>query len=152
MSIFKKYQNMAIVGVLLLSVGYGVGRFLQPAIVKIKKEEVIKEVEVVKKDIVVVEKETRLPDGTIIVDRRTEDKSTESTKKDTSKKEDSVVVMQKAQYRVRGGVGFDFDAKSAQYSVGGEKRFWGPLSLGVDVVVGSSFGVKGGMVTASWEF
>ena len=56
------------------------------------------------------------------------------------------------QYRVRGGAGYDFLAKAPQYSIGGEKRFWGPVSLGLDVTMSEASKFKAAQVTASWEF
>jgi hypothetical protein len=101
---------------------------------------------------VIVERETKLPDGTVITDRRTEDHSTERSDKKSETKESTVVTNQKPQYRLRGGAGYDLDGKQMQYMIGGEKRFWGPASLGLEVLGSQQSGIKGGLVTVSWEF
>lgn len=148
-------NNLAKTALALLVVGvagYGIGRYVQPAKVQIKKEQVIKEVEVERRNVVVVERETRNADGSVVIDRRTEDRSTRVSDHKSETKESTTITNTKPQYRIRGGAGYDFADRNMQYLVGGEKRFWGPLSLGLDVTVGANSGVKAGTVTASWEF
>lgn len=152
LSKLSENRNSLIAVVVIAALSYGIGRYLQPAKVEIKKEEVIREVEVIKRDVKIIEREIKRPDGTIEKERIEEDKSTNTTKKDTESKESSVVTNEKPQYRVRGGAGYDFNDKNMQYVIGGEKRFMGPLSLGLDVTLGQNSGIKGANVTASWEF
>lgn len=80
------------VGVLLLALGFGVGKFSNPAkvITKVETKEVIKFVEVKQenKNVVITTKKTTQKDGTIVEESKTEDKTV--TKVDTkidSKKE-----------------------------------------------------------------
>lgn len=127
-----------------LGLGYGVGRHLQPAKIETKT----KEIEVIKHDIKTVTKIVERPDGTketvIVVD--------DKTVEDRTKESSTVVVNTKPQYRLRGGFGYDVERKGMEYSGGFEKRFWGPLSLGVEARLDGNSKLQGGEVTASWEF
>ena len=139
-------------GVVLLGLGYGVGRYLQPAEVKIEIKEVEKQVVKTKTNVVTVVKETTNKDGTTTKETTITDKTeiVDTTKK--SKEENTEIVAIKPQYRIRGGAGYDFKDNSPQYVIGGEKRFWGPVSLGLDATVKSNMEFKAVNLTASWEF
>lgn len=145
MSKLKQYRNVAIVGLLLLVVGYGTGRYLQPAKIQIKKEEVIKEVEVIKKDIRIVEREITRPDGTKEKERITEDKSQESTKKEKDTKESTLIANKKPDWRVNGLAALNND-RNIVYGLHVERRILGPISVGAfgltDTTVGLSVGIE----------
>lgn len=145
MSKLKQYRNIAIVGLLLLAVGYGTGRYLQPAKIQIKKEEVIKEVEVIKKDIRIVEREITRPDGTKEKERITEDKSQESTKKEKDTKESTLIANKKPDWRVNGLAALNND-RNVVYGLQVERRILGPISVGAfgltDTTVGLSVGLE----------
>lgn len=139
-------------GLVLLLGGYGIGRYLQPAEVRTEIKEVEKQVVKTKNNVVTVVKETTNKDGTSTKETTITDKTevVDATKKSSESK--SEIIATKPQYRIRGGAGFDFDDKSPQYVIGGEKRFWGPLSLGLDVTLKSGAQFKAVNATASWEF
>lgn len=134
-----------------LVVGYGVGRYLQPAEIRVKKEQVIKEVEVVRKDIVIVEHEVKRPDGTTTIERRTEDRSVERTDTNTQNKEETRIVNTKPQWKIQGGIGMNYssaqlDSLKPIYSVGVERRILGPIFVGIQANTDKYIGF-----TASWE-
>jgi hypothetical protein len=123
-----KRQISTIVGVslLLLLLGYATGRYAQPARVETKIEQVVKEVEVVKKDVVIKERTEKRPDGTIITDRTTEDRSTETTNKDSKTKESIIVSSEKPNWLVSGGMSLNTEAHSIFTAVA-SRRIAGPI-------------------------
>lgn len=113
--------------------GYSFGRYMQPAKVQIKKEEVIKEVEVVKKNVVVVEKITTNKDGTTVTERRTEDRSTERSSSKTETKESTVISNMKPQWFATAGATIDMTSvrdSAVGYQFGINRRILGPIYLG----------------------
>lgn len=86
----NNYLKYGLIGALLLGLGYGAGKYANPAKVVTKTEykEVIKQVEVIKeqKNVVVYSKKTTQKDGTIIEESKTEDKSTTYQDKTTESK------------------------------------------------------------------
>lgn len=122
-------RNVFIVLVLML-LAYAGGRYLQPAEIQIQKEEIIKFKEIVKKDVIVIRKETKLPDGTVIVEETTTDKSTISSNKDIANKESTTVENVKSQWKVNALAGYDVRDKDMVYGLEVQKRFIGPVSLG----------------------
>lgn len=139
-------------GAVLVLAGYGVGRYLQPAEVRTEIKEVEKQVVKTRNNVVTVVKETTNKDGTTTKETTITDKTetVDTTKK--SSESSTEIVATKPQYRVRGGAGYDFKDNSPQYVVGFEKRFWGPVSLGLDTTVKTNMEFKSVNVTASWEF
>jgi hypothetical protein len=84
--------KLGLIGLLLLGLGFGIGKFSNPSKVVTKTEfkEVIKVIEVIKeqKNVVIVTKKTTKKDGTIIEESKTEDKTvTYQDKHSESKKE-----------------------------------------------------------------
>lgn len=136
----------------LIPLGITVNRYLHPAEVRTEIKEVEKQVVKTRTNVVTQIKETTNKDGTVTKETVITDKTeiVDSTKK--SKEEHTEIIALKPQYRIRGGAGYDFKDSSPQYVVGGEKRFMGPLSLGLDVTVKSNMEFKAANVTASWEF
>lgn len=124
-------RNKLIAVVILIGLAYAVGRYLQPNKIEVITETIIKEVEVIKRDIEIIkEKETR-KDGTIVERETTRDKSTETRDRDQKDKSHSIVSNEKPQWRVRGDVGYSFRDKDNVYGIGFEKRYMGPISLGL---------------------
>lgn len=119
--------NLLIIALILLALGYGIGRYLQPADVVTEVHEVVKEVEVIKKDVVTVIKEN--PDGskeTTITDRTT-------IEKELNKQRDEITKIStlKPQWRFQGIVGIkDFKFDQSSYGLGIERRILGPISAG----------------------
>lgn len=142
------YLKLALAALLIGGLGYAAGRYVQPAKVEIKKEVEVKEVEVTRKNIVTVTHEEKRPDGTVITDSRTEDKSTEATRTDTKSKESTTITNVKPQWKVSGGAGVKYNEISLQpvYTVGVERRILGPIFVGAygrtDKEVGLSVSVE----------
>lgn len=139
-------------GLVLLLVGYGVGRYLQPPEIKTEIKEVEKQVVKTKNNVITVVKEVKNPDGTTTKETVVTDKTEIVDATNKSKEEVSKVTALPAQYRIRGGVGYDLKDKSPQYNFGAEKRFWGPVSLGLGATVKSTMEFKSVDATVSWEF
>jgi len=123
-------KNKLIIGIILLGLAYSVGRYFQPARVEVKTETVIKEVEVIKRDVEIIKKKKTNKDGSIEEEEITRDKSTETTSKDQTDKSHSITENQKPQWRVYGQAGYDTNSKEYLYALGAEKRYLGPISVG----------------------
>lgn len=131
--------NIAIALLVCIGLGYGIGRYVQPAKVEVK--ETTKEV--IKRDVVTVVKEITRPDGTKETETRTEDRSTETS--DTAK--NSKVTAQRPAWKVNGMIGYVSDKSKTEYGVMVQKDYIGPVSLGayattektVGLTVGFSF-------------
>lgn len=130
-----------------LALGYGIGRYLQPAEIKTEVREVEKVVEKIKKDIVIVERETKSPDGTVVIDRRTEDRSEEAVSRDTRKDEKSEITAYKPQWRVSALAKAKLDAIIPQYGAHVDRRILGPVWLGVGAYQDGT-----AQVSVGWEF
>jgi len=125
-----KKVKYGIICIVILT-AYAFGRYLQPAKIETKTETIVKEVEVIKRDVEIIkERETRT-DGTVIEKEITRDKSTES--RDTNKKDQSESLIESSppQMRLRADVGFSFRDKDYIYGIGFEKRYIGPISFGL---------------------
>jgi len=129
----NKYLMMVLGAVALAGLGYSFGRYVQPAQVQIKTQVQIKEVEVARKNVVTVTHEEKKPDGTMIIDTRIEDKSTETTKTDTKEKTTETITNLKPQWKVQGlaGISLDKSFVGEVYGVGVERRIIGPIFVGV---------------------
>jgi hypothetical protein len=142
----NNYGKAAIAAIICILLGYAFGRYLQPAKIEIKREVEIKEVQVVKKDVVTVVHEVKTPDGTVTTDSRTEDRTTETTKTDTVAKESTSIENLKPQWRIQAGTDFKERALGPLYSIGVERRIIGPIFVG-----GSINMDKQAMLTVSME-
>jgi len=121
----------ALIGFLIaLGIGYGTGRYLQPQEVKIQYKEVIKEVEVERKNVITIIKEIERPDGTKEKITKIVDKST--IEKDIEKKTNKVTTVKalKPQWKVAALVGIGISSP-AVYGAQIERRIFGPFFLGV---------------------
>lgn len=128
-----------------LAVGYGLGRYLQPAEVRTETKEVVKEVEKIKRDIVIVEREIKNPDGTITIDRRTEDKSEEAVTRDKKSESESIVKAAKPDWKV------DVIAQASKlepspesYGVHVSRRILGSVFIGAYGDTNKKFGLSVG--------
>lgn len=116
-------KAIAIGGLILLSAGFLIGRYVSPPKEIIKTE--IQEKEVIKKDIVTVVKEITKADGTKEVVTTTTDKSIE--KKD---KQIESLVSKSVEKKWLIGVGVNPIAPSATYSARVDIRVLGPVFIG----------------------
>jgi len=125
-------KTLIISALLLLGVGYGVGRYLQPAEVKIEIKEVIKEVEVENRNVVTIIREIERPDGTREIETRIVDKTTIEKDRTASRSEVKTVRALKPQWKVGAMVGqSDFLRGGTIYGAQVERRILGPFFLGV---------------------
>lgn len=146
-----KKRNWIIITIVFALAGYSAGRFFTKPQVVTKTVEVIKEVEVVKRDVKTVIKEIVRPDGTketrtVIKDRTKEETRTETDRSTQTK------VTNLPQFRIRSGFGYDFISKQSYYPVGFEKRFWGPVSLGLGTRINNTFTPNSIEATVSLDF
>lgn len=144
----NKYLKIALGVLVAAGLGYAFGRYAQPAKIEIKKELQVKEIEVTKKNVVVVTHEEKRPDGTVITDTRTVDTSTEATNRNSTSKESTVVTNLKPQWKVGGAAGVKYNEvrMEAVYTIGVERRILGPIFVGAygrtDKEVGLSVSVE----------
>lgn len=145
METLQKYAKIGLVGLLLLALGYGLGRYIQPAKIETKIEQVVKEVEVVKKDIVIKERIIKQKDGTEITERTTEDKSSATTDKKSESSSSTVVTNKKPDWRVNALGALNKD-RDITYGLQVERRILGNISAGVygmtDTTIGLSIGME----------
>jgi hypothetical protein len=143
----NKVLKMSLIGLILFALGAALGRYLAPEKVEVFKEEVIKEVEVVKKDVVYVEKKITRPDGTIEEERRIEDKSETERSRDQASRESKIVQSAKPQWKVSGLVETSYLKKNSSpvYGISVERRIAGPIFVGAWSTTGSNFGVSVGL-------
>lgn len=128
-----------IIAIIIGCVGsYGLGRYLQPA----KEITVVKEVEVIKRDVKVVERTITRPDGTTETEKTFEDKTSSEKKNENL----SMVENLKPQWKVQGLVGLN-DISRPTYGVGIERRVWANVFAGAYVNTERQFGL-----TVSMEF
>lgn len=143
---YKKYGYSALALLIAVAVGYAVGRHLQPAEVKTEIKEVEKVVEKIKKDIVIVEREVRNPDGTVVVDRRTEDRSEEAVRRD-SRRSEEIIVSMPAKWRAGVDVKASLTNFVPQYGATVGYRAFGPVW-----VEASGYQDGTAVIRGVWEF
>lgn len=125
-----KYQIIG--GLILLAIGYGAGRYIQPAKIVTKTETVTKTNTVVQDHIHTVTKTITLPGGKQETITTTDNNSVENqtTKSDT--KSSTVVTNSKPQWKVQALAGIDGNHLSVPvYGVDVERRIIGPISAGL---------------------
>lgn len=142
---FKETKVVVVLIIILMAASYGMGRYLQPAKVEIKKEEIIKEVEVIKKDIEIIEREIKRPDGTIEKERIERDKSTETVNKDSKTKESTLIVNKKPDWNIQALAAINKD-RDTVYGLKADRRILGNIYIGgfglTDSTVGLSIGME----------
>jgi len=144
MKTLQKYAKIGLIGLILLALGYGLGRYIQPAKIETKIEQVVKEVEVVKKNIVVKERIIKQKDGTEITERTTEDRSTETTDKKSESSSSTVVTNKKPDWRVNALGALNKD-RDITYGLQVERRILGNISAGVYGMTDKTIGLSVGM-------
>jgi hypothetical protein len=144
METLQKYAKIGLIGLILLALGYGLGRYIQPAKIETKIEQVVKEVEVVKKDIVVKERIIKQKDGTEITERTTEDRSTETTDKKSESSSSTVVTNKKPDWRINALGALNKD-RDITYGLQVERRILGNISAGVYGMTDKTIGLSVGM-------
>lgn len=138
MNTLQKLGLGAVAALVLFAAGYGTGRLMVPP--KIVEKVVEKEVEKKNDNVVTTVTETKKPDGSTTKVTQTVDKSTEVM---TDDKNTSIAITNaQPQYKVSAGIGYDFKNYRPQYMIEAEKKFIGPISIGV-------FGVTSGVVGLS---
>lgn len=129
-----KKRTIALIFLSAIAVSYSVGRYLQP------EKVVVKEVEVIKRDVKTVVKTIKQPDGTIIRERTTEDKT------QTNKSNETVVTNQGSKVRINAIAGWSFEHKKEIYGLMVQKDILGPISVGVfgmsDKTIGVTVGIS----------
>jgi hypothetical protein len=142
---YKKYIAPALIAV----VAFSLGRFATPAKVELREVEkiVYQQNESTEKDTntVVTEKETRLPDGTIIKEKTKDQKTSTKTEKEIREdKERSLekIVENRPGYRV--GFGYEpaiVNFQPVRYTLMVERRIFSELYLGVSASSEKTFGL-----------
>lgn len=127
------WKTQVIILLAMTGIGYGAGRYLQPAEIKTEVKEVVKEVEVVKHDVKTVTDTVERPDGTKETHTVTEDHTVDRTKKDSTKDSTTVIDSLKPQWRVEAmaGTGLHDFGLNPTYIVGAQRRILGPFSAGI---------------------
>lgn len=126
--------------VIVLTIGYAFGRYVQPAKVETRTVTVNHEVEVVKHDVVTVTKEVTTPDGTKTVTTTVTDKTKEETHKDSSNETKTVTDYSKPQWKANAFVSPSNATTGHVYGVSFERRLIGPVFVGIYGNVDRSFG------------
>lgn len=130
---------LAISGFVLLALGYGIGRYVQPANIKEVEKEVVK----TQHDVVTVVKEIKRPDGTIEKEIRTEDK----TSKEKSKESVVEIKNNKPDWKVHALYGKNIDDMKDVYGIQVDRRImanisvsvWGNTSKTIGIGIGYEF-------------
>jgi len=139
----KKYIVMAIV--FMCAVGYAFGRYFQPPQVVTKEVEVIKEVEVVKREVKTIIKEVTRPDGTKETTTTIDENTKETTRKDQNRQNETIVTAQKPQWKVDLMVKASLTNIIPVYGASVQRRILGPMFVGVQGWGDQSAGVSLGM-------
>lgn len=123
----------AVVGI----IAYSVGRWAVPPKIETKIEVVEKEV--IKRDVQIVEREVKQPDGTTIIDRTTVDRSTKLTDKESTKE---TIVTNLPKWHVSAGVIASLDSlKTPSYIITVEKNLFATVSVGLTATTDKQVGV-----------
>jgi hypothetical protein len=138
----ENLKSYITIGLVCLLVGAGITRYAIPAKIEVRTQEVIKEVEVTKKNVITVTEKITQKDGTVIEKTRTEDTSVESVAKDTKIKSETVTTNDK-QWRVgvRAGKKINLNPEII-YGVSVEKKFIGSINLGGYVTTDKEVGLS----------
>lgn len=115
---------------LVASVAYASGRYLQPPKVVTKTETVVKEVQVIQHDTTTKTHEEVKPDGTKTIDTVVEDKDKEENKSSADSKASTVVDTTKPQWKVGALGAYDFSTLKPIYGVQVDRRILGPIFVG----------------------
>lgn len=126
--------------------GYATGRYLQPAEIITKQVEVVKEIEVVKRDVKTVIKEVVRQDGSKETITTIDESTRERTHKDTDTRKEVIQTAQKPQWEFGIMTKISIDKPIPTYGAQIERRIVGPFSVGLqawsDASIGASINVE----------
>jgi hypothetical protein len=132
-----------------IGIGYAFGRYVQPAKIQFQEKEVIKTVEVVKRNTVVETHEVKKPDGTIVTDTKITDHDVISNQSNENKEVKETISNEKPQWKLRGMAGLSLESVTPIYGVGIERRIIGPVFVGAwglsnsnEKIAGISIGIE----------
>lgn len=128
----------------IAGLGYAFGRYVQPAKVEIKEVEIVKEVEVIKRDVKTIIREIERPDGTKEKETTIDDRTRETSKKDTLKDKETIITSNPHQYYIEGTAKLNDFAKPI-YGVNAQRRMFGPIFGGLFINTDKEFGVSVGV-------
>lgn len=130
-------KTTLIIAAVVGAVAYSVGRWAMPPKIETKIEVVEKEV--IKRDVQIVEREVKQPDGTTIIDRTTVDRSTKLTDKESTKE---TIVTNLPKWHVSAGVIASLDSlKTPSYIITVEKNLFATISVGLTATTDKQVGV-----------
>lgn len=134
----ENLKTYIIGGVVLLAVGFGIGRYTVPEHLE---EQTSTETDSKKEDTVIVREEKR-PDGTVIKE------TTKTSKKEESKKEETIKIVEnhKPNWKASALAGYNLEAGRPVYGAAVDRRILGNIFLGVwgttDKQVGASVSLE----------
>lgn len=112
-------------------IGYGFGRYVQPAKIQIQEKTVEKEKIEVDHNTVTETHEEKKPDGTIVTDTTVKDLDVDKTQITDTSTTKETITNSKPQWRVQGLIGLSPSTVLAPtYGLGIERRIVGPISAG----------------------
>jgi len=130
-------KTTLIIAAVVGAIAYSVGRWAMPPKIETKIEVVEKEV--IKRDVQIVEREVKQPDGTTIIDRTTVDRSTKLTDKESTKE---TIVTNLPKWHVSAGVIASLDSlKTPSYIITVEKNLFATISVGLTATTDKQVGV-----------
>ena len=143
----KAEKNMVIVTVVVILLSFAAGRYFTPTKVQIQTKEVIKTVEVEKKNVDTEKHEIDRPDGTKEITEITHEKTDTTTKTDDNKSSTETVTYSKPGYHayLTVGAGKLSDLTNPIYGVGVEKRVIGPVFVGGSYNTNREIGLSVGL-------
>jgi hypothetical protein len=150
---FSKNIKFIWIGVALVSIGVGIGRFSQPTkvITKVEEKEVIKYVEKKQenKDVKVTKKKTTKKDGEVIEEEITEDRSRTNTEvsgvsqKETKKEKE--VVNNRGLTLSALVLARDLSVSEYEYGIAVSKRIFSNISMGIIATEKKALGLTVGL-------
>jgi hypothetical protein len=124
-----KYQIIG--GILLIAIGYGAGRYVQPAKVVTKVQTVTVTNDVVHDHIVTVTHTVVQPNGEKDTTTTTSNESIIDDQTSTKTNSSTVTTYNKPQWKVQGLAGLSLNSLSTPiYGIGVERRILGPVFVG----------------------
>lgn len=140
-----KTRTWIIVTIISASLAYAGGRFFTKPTIITKNVEVIKEVEVIKRDVRTVIKEVTRPDGTKEVDTVIEDRTRERTRTDADRSNEVIVKNEKTQWKIDISARTKLQDLVPVYGANVSRRIIGPIFVGVNGWTDSSVGFSLGL-------
>ena len=136
------FLKTIVAGLLLVALGYGFGRYAVPAKVEEQKQVDVQKSDNINKDVIVVKHEVKRPDGTIIIDTTTQDKSTIVKNTNSEETDTKITTNAKPQWSIGAMAGVKYDTLAQpNYTVNIERRIIGPIFAGVYGRTDKEFGL-----------